>query len=174
MGMDVYGKKPRSKTGEYFRNNVWWWHPLWEYCVTNHPTLIDVNTAEYGHYNSGAGLDAAAARKLGEALLTDIAEGITHRYQEGYYASIAAIPRETCFCCGGTGIRTDAVGVEMHQNVKELDAELALLLGRTHGWCNGCNGEGLIDPPETSYPFEVRNVREFAEFLLDCGGFEIY
>ncbi|QOR55575.1 MAG: hypothetical protein UMS36scaffold28_65 [Phage 59_13] len=29
MGMDVYGVKPKSKQGEYFRNNVWSWRPLW-------------------------------------------------------------------------------------------------------------------------------------------------
>jgi hypothetical protein len=28
MGMDVYGKEPKSDKGEYFRNNVWWWRPL--------------------------------------------------------------------------------------------------------------------------------------------------
>ena len=30
MGFDVYGKDPDpgSGSGEYFRNNVWWWRPL--------------------------------------------------------------------------------------------------------------------------------------------------
>ena len=32
MGMDVYGIAPTSERGEYFRNNVWWWRPLWDYC----------------------------------------------------------------------------------------------------------------------------------------------
>ena len=31
MGMDVYGERPRTNKGEYFRNNVWWWRPLWNY-----------------------------------------------------------------------------------------------------------------------------------------------
>jgi hypothetical protein len=25
MGMDVYGNKPKNKTGKYFRNNLRWW-----------------------------------------------------------------------------------------------------------------------------------------------------
>ena len=33
MGMDVIGLKPTSKEGEYFRNNVWWWGPLADYCM---------------------------------------------------------------------------------------------------------------------------------------------
>lgn len=174
MGMDVYGKTPVSERGSYFRNNVWWWRPLWQYCYTQHPDIIDAKTAEYGHSNSGAGLSASKARKLGEALLKDISDGVTEKYQEDYYSAIAAIPRETCGICNGKGIRTDQVGKDMKQDVKELDEALALVLGRTHGWCNGCNGEGMSYPFETHYPFEIHNVREFAEFLLDCGGFEIY
>jgi hypothetical protein len=28
MSLDVYGKRPSSKTGEYFRANVWSWRPI--------------------------------------------------------------------------------------------------------------------------------------------------
>ena len=31
MGMDVFGLEPRKEKGEYFRNNVWWWRPLWDF-----------------------------------------------------------------------------------------------------------------------------------------------
>ena len=41
MGMDVYGKKPKGEKGDYFRNNVWWWRPLWQYCASSAPELID-------------------------------------------------------------------------------------------------------------------------------------
>lgn len=173
MGMDVFGKTPVSERGSYFRNNVWWWRPLWEYCYVNHPDIVNERLAREGHSNSGAGLDAEGARKLGEALLKDIADGVTEKYKEDYYAAIAAIPREVCEYCDGTGIRTDDVGKRLAHDIRELDAHTALVLGRTHGWCNGCHGEGMVDPYDTHYPFEVHNVREFAEFLLDCGGFEI-
>lgn len=173
MGMDVYGRTPVSDRGSYFRNNVWWWRPLWEYCYINHPDIVNNKLAEEGHYNSGAGLDDAGAKQLGEALLKDIADGVTEKYKEDYYAAIAEIPRDTCFICNGSGIRTDDIGKSMGQDTKELDEHTALMLGRTHGWCNSCHGEGMTDPPASMYPFEVSNVREFAEFLLDCGGFEI-
>lgn len=173
MGMDVYGKKPKSPAGEYFRNNVWFWHPLWDYCVTKHGDIIGPEVAENGHFNSGAGLNQTKARQLGNALMSDLALGVVHKYKEDYDKHLASIPREDCFICGGTGIRTDEVGKEAGQDVKELDEELAVLLGRTHGWCNGCNGEGLRESWSSNYPFTVENVREFAEFLLECGGFEI-
>src|SRR4051812_45074191 len=32
MGMDVYGKKPTSEDGRYFRANVWSWRPIHQLC----------------------------------------------------------------------------------------------------------------------------------------------
>jgi hypothetical protein len=40
MGMDVFGKAPTRKVGEYFRSNVWYWHPLWHYCEEIAPDII--------------------------------------------------------------------------------------------------------------------------------------
>ena len=39
MGMDVYGTKPKNETGEYFRANVWYWHPLWDCLDKLHPNI---------------------------------------------------------------------------------------------------------------------------------------
>ena len=35
-------------------------------------------------------------------------------------------------------------------------------------------GEGKRENLLVSYSFSVENVREFANFLMDCGGFEIW
>lgn len=171
MGMDVFGKNPTSEKGSYFRNNVWFWRPLWGYCQELHADLCD--KVEYGHSNDGDGLDADDARILGERLLADIANGVTAEYERKHNEYIASFPRTDCGFCGATGIRTDDVGVEHGMPTKELPNEIAILVGRTHGYCNACGGEGKQDPWIANYPFTVDNVREFAEFLLDCGGFEI-
>lgn len=39
--------------------------------------------------------------------------------------------------------------------------------------CNACKGTGKVRPFQTSYSFDESDVREFAEFLENCGGFEI-
>jgi len=32
MGFDLYSTgNHKSQKGEYFRNNVWWWRPLWDW-----------------------------------------------------------------------------------------------------------------------------------------------
>lgn len=170
MGMDVYGKNPSSEKGEYFRNNVWWWRPLWDYCESVAPHLCeDVS----GHTNDGEGLDEVGAQELATILLNELSNGDTLFYQQKYNEYRASLPREDCDLCGTSGIRTDSIGMEMGQHDKELPVEVQILTGRTHGWCNGCNGVGTRESWQASYPFSVDNVKEFAEFLSECGGFSI-
>jgi hypothetical protein len=168
MGMDVVG---RNNPDAYFRNNVWWWRPLWDYCTEVAPELCEEVS---GHYNDGDGLDEEGALQLSAILYMEIDAGRTAEYKADYYARISQLPRVTCGLCEGTGIRTDSVGVDMGMPEKELDAAVQIITGRTHGWCNACGGEGKTDSWEAGYPFSVENVREFADFLADCGGFHIY
>jgi|694.fasta_scaffold143088_3 hypothetical protein len=171
MGMDVYGNNPRSERGEYFRNNVWWWRPLAEYCENVHPDLV--GDAEMWHYNDGYGLDDAGATALGQALVSDLADGTAEDWEKEYRQFLADLPRQDCELCGTTGIRTDEVGVKMGQHERALDAEVAILVGRDFGWCNGCNGVGTRENWAAGYPFSLDNLREFANFLVECGGFRI-
>lgn len=73
MGMDIYGKAPASTEGEYFRNSVWWWHPLAEYITHAHPDLAAACTL--WHTNDGDGLDADDAAALADALTEDLNNG---------------------------------------------------------------------------------------------------
>lgn len=171
MGMDVVGKKPSTKTGEYFRNNVWWWHPLWEYCHLIAPEICE---GVLGHTNDGDGLPGDGARKLARALRWEIEAGRTKEYAAEHEARRSTLPRHTCEQCGGSGIRRDDIGRQMSMPERELTAEQTEKLGRSVGWCNGCNGEGLKESWEASYFFSEENVAEFAEFLEHCGGFHIY
>ena len=170
MGMDVFGTAPKSEKGEYFRNNVWWWRPLWDYCtIVGDEIVADVD----GHSNGGDGLDAERADDLSVILYNEIASGRTAIYEAMYRNLIASMPREVCVTCEGTGIRTDAVGQDMGMPERKLDDAIAVVVGREYGFCNGCQGEGLRDPFDASYPFDVENVQKFAEFLKDSGGFKI-
>lgn len=171
MGMDVYGKNPKGDAGEYFRNNVWWWRPLADYIITQHPDLA--SGCEHWHSNDGDGLDEAAAEELAKRLRDDINSGRVKRYARERNEYLASLPREVCDLCEGTGIRTDKVGVDMGMPDRPLSPEVAILTGRTHGWCNGCDGVGTKEAWQAGYPFDEANVDEFALFLEECGGFSI-
>jgi len=173
MGMDVYGKQPNSERGEYFRNNVWWWRPLWDYCVSVAPEVIGEETAEHGHYNDGAGLDADDALILADILRNELESGRTAEWERSNAEWRASLPREACSLCDCTGIRTDNIGIEHGMPEKELSPEIQILTGRTHGWCNACQGVGTVESWLSHYPFSTDNVREFAEFCAESGGFTI-
>lgn len=171
MGMDVYGKNPSSEAGEYFRRNVWGWRPLWKYVEDTHPEIA--GKVEYAQSNDGDGLDAENSIKLAEALKKDIWDGVADNYIALRNSYLASLTRPDCEHCQGTGIRTDAVGVENGMPERELEPDMASLVGRTKGWCNGCSGEGKKDAWETNYYLDIEDIQQFSDFLEASGGFEI-
>ncbi|MCE4369721.1 hypothetical protein [Xanthomonas hortorum] len=154
MGMDVYGKAPVSERGTYFRNNVWWWHPLWRYCEEMAPDLIPDDNL--GHSNDGWGLDGEEAVALADRLAAALASGATGRYAKRYQETLDALPLEPCTICDASGHRAEPPQT-----------------GPGPRLCNGCNGTGKVPNFATHYPFSAENVREFEAFLRDSGGFSI-
>ena len=106
-----------SNPGIYFRNNVWWWRPLWDYCYHIADDLISEKLWNRGHNNSGAGLNDRDAKLLGNRLLQKIREGDADMFKK------------------------------LHEEQEE--------------------------DKEYKYPFDVDNVKAFAEFCIQSGGFEI-
>ena len=168
MGMDVIGKKKES----YFRNNFWWWRPLWSFCTTVAPTLCA--KVKSAGSNDGDGLDAEDSKALAKLLKESIANGACAKYEQQYNTWRASLPRERCKLCNATGIRADKIGTDAGMPNRELSIEQIKALGRTQGWCNGCDGVGTEHNMAALYPFSVDNVMNFAEFLEECEGFEIW
>jgi hypothetical protein len=156
--MDVYGKAPKSEAGEYYRQSIWGWHPLWDLVEAIAPDLAA--KVEHAHSNDGDGLGARDSFALSVRLKAAVIDGTAARLVQEREAALAALPDEECPICKGTGLRD--------------------WQGRTAG-CNGCGsdvhsdkpGKGKVRPFETHYGVEVSDVSEFAEFLAACGGFEI-
>jgi hypothetical protein len=157
MGMDVFGKAPTSETGEYFRNNVWWWRPLADICQALAPEICAKCT--YWQSNDGDGLNGDDAAALAAVLEARLADGTIKNLIAERDAYLAALPDEVCSLCHGQGKRTD---------------ELALANGWDKKPCNACEGTGKVRPSETHYPQDEDNIREFTAFLKACGGFSIH
>lgn len=153
MGMDVYGRKPKNKEGEYFRANVWYWHPLWQYCEDLHPTLANSVKVPYAHSNDGSGLKSIDAANLGKFIFKDIETGIAQSYIQKRNEDLEALPLLDCIYCDKTGTRIWDDGPKV---------------------CNGCNGTGKTKSFETHYYLELEVLKEFANFLVNSGGFNIW
>jgi len=159
MGMDVYGKNATDERGEYFRNNVWWWRPLWDYCEQVYPPCREID----GHSNSGAGFDVEGAHALRDALIKEISSGRTYEYEKERQEFLDSIPDETCTLCEGMGI------VQVKEGWFDyVEGEVTF-----RDPCNSCKGTKVKPHFQKHYPFSVENVQEFADFLKACGGFEI-
>lgn len=172
MGMDVIGKNKNSEVGSYFRRNVWGWRPLWQYVEIVHSDLAA--KVEYGQSNDGDGLNAGDSRELARRLREDLEFGVADRYILERNEVLAEMPRESCDLCHGTGIRDDEVGKEFGHPTQELAPEVQIVTGRTHGYCNACSGYGDKPNWETHYWLERNDLKEFADFLAECDGFEIW
>jgi hypothetical protein len=194
MGMDVFGVEPKNEKGAYFRNNVWWWRPLWEYCEYVAPELTCL--VEHGYSNDGDGLDAEDAKELAKALRKALRDGSAKVYEETRNEWLDSLPIRPCVHCQATGKRTWYTNPHgNHESKASLSYDMMEAFGneiastgqlptytvveKPEGWteetkeCNGCGGTGGQQPMAKSYPFDLKNVREFATFLANCGGFQI-
>ena len=113
-----HGDFEASNPGVYFRNNVWWWRPLWDY-IYNATDLISEKEWNDGHMNDGLEIDEDRAKKIAEYLDYALRSGEVKDYEKEY------------------------------RNMSE-------------------SNENPYD-----YPFSEENVREFAMFCHESGGFQI-
>jgi hypothetical protein len=171
MGMDVYGRQPRSERGKYFRASVWSWRPIATLSCAAAPDI----TAGCKHWqsNDGDGLEDGAARALGRIIQSMIDSGLVAELVAKHAAALEAMADEPCASCGATGVRSDAVGVKHGWPDKPSGAPPGHPRHGAIGSCNSCQGKGTVRPIATWYSMDVEHIREWAAFLEDCGGFEI-
>lgn len=151
MGFDCYGIAAATEKGEYFRNNIWWWRPLADYVLAQ----VDLPLRERRDWNTNSGqrVSRKSALRIADALDELLRSGETARYAKEYEATRAALPQVRCEFCLGTGTWRD-------QSVS--------------GPCHACGGKGVTAAWGSHYPFSEENVREFAEFCRESGGFRIW
>ena len=112
-------QQEEDNPGIYFRNNVWWWRPLWDYVwkLCEDDGIITREQYKEGHYNSGAEINIHQAELIALRLNHAIKMGWVEEYKKQY----------------------------------ETDTE----------------------DDNYQYPFHEDNVKAFAEFCKDSGGFSI-
>jgi hypothetical protein len=179
MGFDVYGLKPETDVipdqpnwndknneeqvqayfawqentpGTYFRNNVWFWRPLWNYVSFMCDDILTNEDITEGEMNNGHRICKTKSKKIAARLRKLDKQGHIKRYASDRNKSLDDLKMEKCDLCKGTGLRNDFY---------------------VKGVCNGCDGKGEKKPWIAEYPFNVKNVRNFAHFCDKSGGFEI-
>ena len=154
---DAYEKWQEENSGVYFRNNVWSWRPLWHFVTATCDDILTEKDMEQGNWNDGHKISKTKAGKVAKRLHSMIKDGKVKEYENGYKKHIASLEQVDCDLCGSTGRRKEP---------PETGAG-------DHMECNGCNGTGKKDDWAKSYPFSEDNVRKFANFCANSGGFRI-
>lgn len=111
-----------ENSGVYFRNNVWWWRPLWHFVTATCDNLLTEKDIERGNYNDGHKISKTKAGKIAKKLYSMIESGEVKEYEDGYKKHLASLEQDN--------------------------------------W-------------DKSYPFSEENVRQFANFCMNSGGFRI-
>ena len=151
--------------GEYFRNNVWWWRPLWSFVCYTCDDFLTEKDMDKGHSNSGDRISKTKAVKIGKRLSQKIADGTADEIYKKYELAAAR-----------ARVHNELIDKELDKINKE---------------CKEKHGNNLVpgnypEPYKTlwdktyrekswddSYPFNKENVETFAKFCLQSGGFEI-
>ena len=149
---DVKNEYEKETPGVYFRNNVWWWRPLWEYIINIAGNLLTPAQIQGGYENSCTQIPENITRAISRRLSHEISSGNHKKYEKEYRKYISELPLEDCQYCETTGQRQWDDGPED---------------------CNACSGRGQRESFAASYPFDAENVENFRIFLEQSGGIEI-
>jgi len=160
----LYGNSNNPK-GEYFRNNVWWWRPLAQYVIEQTKVITDQKKIDGFRYNDGVEISEEEAVQIAQQLKHLIKIGHTEKYEHVYMMTYKKA-------------KLNNIKVQ-----KELD-KFQKAMDKKHGkdiapaeypkedfakW----NAIYAKMDNNGSYPFSVNNVKEFAEFAEQSGGFQI-
>ncbi len=89
MGMDVHGR-----SGNYFRNNCWWWRPLWNFVANECKEVISEKDYERGSYNDGFLVDYEKCEVIVEKLQKLVEDGRVKEYEKLYQKHLDSLPED--------------------------------------------------------------------------------
>lgn len=154
-------KFTNDNPGAYFRNNVWWWRPLWNYVCEVCEDIMSKEDMNAGTGNDGIKISESTVDKMSEKLIAEMALDNHTKFEKEYIKSLNKLPDVECNICDGTGKRKD-----FNYKANDLNSFLNIK-------CNGCDGTGIKSNFGKNYPFNAKNVEEFVNFLSESGGIQI-
>jgi len=161
MGFDLMSTgNHKTKKGEYYRNNVWGWRPLAQYII-EHTNCVSEKDAERWAYNDGHEVTEQEAKAIAKQLKHLIKKGHTQKHYEEYEKERK---------------KAETYNEKVQKQLKAFEERV--------GKDKAPNDYSKEDKKKwdsiwekrlwsANYPFSVENVKEFAEFCEDSGGFTI-
>ena len=79
-----YEQYHKDNPGLYFRNNVWWWRPLWEFVCSTCEDILSNKDVTAGSYNDGRKIGKIKANKIADRLYELLDTGIVDTYEKSH------------------------------------------------------------------------------------------
>jgi len=161
MGFDLMSTgNHKTKKGEYYRNNVWWWRPLAQYIIT-YTGCVEERHAERWAYNDGHKVIEQEAKAIAKQLKHLIETGHAKKHAEEYEKERKKAENFNKKVQKELEAFEKKVGKDKAPNdYSKEDKKKWDSIWEKKSWT-------------ANYPFSVENVKEFAEFCEDSGGFTI-
>ena len=74
--------------GAYFRSNVWWWRPLWNFVCRVCDNVLTEKDVEAGSYNDGHRISKTKSKKIASRLRAFLKSGHVVSYENLYKQGI--------------------------------------------------------------------------------------
>tara|TARA_R100000005_G_C4983963_1_gene192810 strand:- start:20 stop:661 length:642 start_codon:yes stop_codon:yes gene_type:complete len=163
---ELTDKYNKDNPGEYFRNNVWFWRPLWDFvCNTCDDFLTDKDITG-GHSNDGHRISATKANRIAKRLNKHLKSGVVDAVQKEAEERAAKARKHNA---------------EVEAKLEQIKVDVEEITGKDDlvprdypeelyaKWTRINNTKDWND----SYPFSKENIQNFATFCEQSGGFEI-
>ena len=198
MGFDLYGMRPKIKKGSvrppaidwnkctkgerdkyfkiskkweadnvgiYFRNNVWWWRPLAD-LVEKLCFFLSDKQKKHLHDNGGHEYDEATAHKIADTLDAFVKSSVAKRTEINHKKEMKkADAHNKKVQVKLDALKMDAIARTNNKDIAPRDYPKDL----KDKWDNIYREHDHT----SSYPFTLKNVKEFIKFLRQCGGFTV-
>ena len=155
-----------NNPGNYFRNNVWWWRPLWTFTCDHCADFLTEDDMNGGCYNDSYIITEDKAVAIAERLYEALKEPETQEYLDNHMKVMEKAKKHN----------------EMIEQEKKALDEIAVAI-------TGDKDVAPIDYPKdlkkkfdelmkkrdwaSSYPINRENIENFARFAEQSGGFSI-
>ena len=154
-----------ANPGVYFRNNVWWWRPLWQFVCYACDDFLSVKDMESGNYNDCRRISKTKAKRIAARIRKLDKSGIIDEQHEYHQEKLEKAEKHN------KKVEQKRIALK-----KEVDEKVGPNIVPANYPKEYKERWDKIQGDENwsgHYPFDADNIRSFGEFCDNSGGFEI-
>tara|TARA_R100000700_G_C3163799_1_gene139279 strand:+ start:514 stop:1143 length:630 start_codon:yes stop_codon:yes gene_type:complete len=152
--------------GNYFRNNVWWWRPLWDFVCHHCHEVLTQEDMNAGCYNDNHLISKAKSIKIAKILKEAIETEETKIFCEEHEKRMQIAKKHNA--------QIEIEQEDLRQIAIDITGDSEIYPAKYPKKLRKKFDE-LVDSKDwaSSYPFSIDNVKGFIKFAEQSGGFTI-